>query len=255
MQTTTTTLLQQLNSFKEQRKKALAVLIDPDKVDEYSLSKLLALCNTYPIDFFLVGGSLITTPSIQSVISQIKSQTSKPVILFPGNSLHIEPSADAILFLSLLSGRNPEFLIGQHVVAAPLLKQSQLEVLSTGYLLIESGRPTTVSYMSNTTPIPNNKPDIAACTALAGQYLGMKLIYLDAGSGAEIPVPAKLIKTVRGMIDIPLIVGGGLNTPEKVAQALEAGADIITIGNAFEDKPEFLEEVAKVFEKYNQASI
>jgi len=242
MQTTTTTLLQQLNSFKEQRKKALAVLIDPDKVDEYSLSKLLALCNTYPIDFFLVGGSLITTPSIQSVISQIKSQTSKPVILFPGNSLHIEPSADAILFLSLLSGRNPEFLIGQHVVAAPLLKQSQLEVLSTGYLLIESGRPTTVSYMSNTTPIPNNKPDIAACTAFAG-------------SGAEIPVPAKLIKTVRGMIDIPLIVGGGLNTPEKVAQALEAGADIITIGNAFEDKPEFLEEVAKVFEKYNQASI
>lgn len=253
MQTTTTTLLQQLNSFRQQGKKSLAVLIDPDKVDESSLSKLLALCNISPIDFFLVGGSLITTPSIQSVISQIKSQTSKPAILFPGNSLHIEPSADAILFLSLLSGRNPEFLIGQHVVAAPLLKQSQLEVLSTGYLLIESGRPTTVSYMSNTTPIPNNKPDIAACTALAGQYLGMKLIYLDAGSGAEIPVPAKVIQAVRGMIDIPLIVGGGLNTPEKVAQALEAGADIITIGNAFEDKPEFLEEVAKVFEKYNHA--
>src|SRR6218665_920529 len=202
-------LLDKILQNKQQKKKALAVLLDPDKVEATAFNHFLYNCVENRVDFFFVGGSLITNNIMAEMIETIHSQTNIPVIIFPGNSLHIEPSADGILLLSLISGRNPDYLIGQHVIAAPILKQSGLEILSTGYILVDSGRQTTVSYISNTTPIPHDKPDIAACTAIAGELLGLKLIYLDGGSGAMYPVSPKMIRRVSENIDEPLIVGGG----------------------------------------------
>jgi putative glycerol-1-phosphate prenyltransferase len=245
-------LINKISALKATNKKAIAVLIDPDKVVLEQFTRLLNLSIEHQVDFFFVGGSLITTPNIHEIISQIKKHTSIPVLLFPGNSMHIDTSADGILFLSLISGRNPDFLIGQHVVAAPLLRQSNLEIISTGYMIIESGRPTTVSYISNTTPIPHNKPDIAACTAMAGEMLGMQLMYLDAGSGAQYPVTGEMIKAVRKSVDTPLIVGGGINSGEKAQIAFEAGADIIIIGNGIEKNVDLLTEIAQITTKFNQ---
>jgi phosphoglycerol geranylgeranyltransferase len=240
---------------KQQKKKALAVLLDPDKVETTAFNHFLYNCVENRVDFFFVGGSLITNNVMAEMIEIIHSQTNIPVIIFPGNSLHIEPSADGILLLSLISGRNPDYLIGQHVIAAPILKQSGLEILSTGYILVDSGRQTTVSYISNTTPIPHDKPDIAACTAIAGELLGLKLIYLDGGSGAMYPVSPKMIRRVRENIDAPLIVGGGINSAEKAHDALEAGADIIVIGNAFEKNPTLLPEIAEVIQSFNLTAV
>jgi phosphoglycerol geranylgeranyltransferase len=242
------------NSFqalKDSGSKKLAVLLDPDKVKLASLPTFIDQCVNNQVGYFFVGGSLISRNQTAAIIKIIRECSDIPVIIFPGSNLHIEPSADAILLLSLISGRNPEFLIGQHVVAAPLLKQSGLEILSTGYILIDSGRQTTVSYISNTTPIPADKPEIAACTAMAGEMLGMKLIYLDGGSGALYPVSAKMIEMVKNNIDTPLIVGGGINSAEKAHAALQAGADVIVIGNAFEKKPELLTEIAQVAQQYS----
>lgn len=236
---------------KQLKKKALAVLLDPDKVEATAFNHFLYNCVENRVDFFFVGGSLITNNIMATMIESIHRQTNIPVIIFPGNSLHIEPNADGILLLSLISGRNPDYLIGQHVIAAPILKQSGLEILSTGYILVDSGRQTTVSYISNTTPIPHDKPDIAACTAIAGELLGLKLIYLDGGSGAMYPVSPKMIRRVRENIDAPLIVGGGINSAEKAHEALEAGADIIVIGNAFEKNPTLLPEIAEVIYSFN----
>ena len=204
----------------------------------------------FPVDFFFVGGSLVTEYTHYELIATIRAHTNTPVILFPGNSLHIEPSADGILLLSLISGRNPEFLIGQHVIAAPLLKKSGLEILPTGYMLVDSGTQTTVSYISGTMPLPYNKPSVAACTAMAGEMLGLQLIYLDAGSGARWPVSAAMIRAVREAVDLPIVVGGGINTPERAAAALEAGADLIVVGNSLETNPELLPELVAVVETY-----
>jgi phosphoglycerol geranylgeranyltransferase len=239
---------------KQLQKKSLAVLLDPDKVEMEVFDNFLYTCVENRIDFFLVGGSLITKNIMGEMIEKIRQKTNIPVIIFPGNSLHIEPTADAILLLSLISGRNPDYLIGQHVIAAPLLKQSGLEVLSTGYILVDSGRQTTVSYISNTTPIPHDKPDVAACTAMAGEMLGQKLIYLDGGSGAVYPVSPKMIRKVRENIELPIIVGGGINSTEKATTALEAGADIIVIGNAFEKNPALLPEIAEAVQLFNATS-
>ncbi|MBL7863587.1 MAG: geranylgeranylglyceryl/heptaprenylglyceryl phosphate synthase [Cyclobacteriaceae bacterium] len=234
-------------------KKSIAVLVDPDKVDDSSrLRHLIHLANENCIDFFFVGGSLITTPNMGQVIQSIKEDVSIPVVLFPGSSLQIDPGADAILFLSLISGRNPDFLIGQHVQAAPILKNNNLEVLPTGYVLISSGRTSSVAYISNTTPIPDDKYSLAACTALAGEMLGLRLIYLDAGSGAEKEISAKMISTVRKTISVPLIVGGGINSGKKALQALEAGADMIVIGNALEKDPDLLTEISEEVYEWNQ---
>ncbi|MBA4850238.1 geranylgeranylglyceryl/heptaprenylglyceryl phosphate synthase [Emticicia sp. BO119] len=248
-------LLDKILQNKQQKKKALAVLLDPDKVETTAFKHFLYNCVENRVDFFFVGGSLITNNIMAGMIEIIKSQSNIPVIIFPGNGLHIEPSADGILLLSLISGRNPDYLIGQHVIAAPILKQSGLEILSTGYILIDSGRQTTVSYISNTTPIPHDKPDIAACTAIAGELLGLKLIYLDGGSGAMYPVAPKMIRRVRENIDAPLIVGGGINSAEKAHDALEAGADIIVIGNAFEKNPTLLPEIAEVLQSFNLTTV
>jgi len=168
----------------------------------------------------------------------LKSKTSLPVVLFPGSAMQFAPNADGILFLSLISGRNPDFLIGQHVAVAPTVKQSGVEVIPTGYILIDGGSPTSVQYMSQTMPIPNTKPEIAVATAIAGELLGLKAIYLEAGSGAMVPVPAVLIQAVRKAITIPIIVGGGIRTREQYQSALDAGANLVVVGNGLEANPQ-----------------
>ena len=206
------------------------------------------------VDFFFVGGSLVTTINLSEVVKQIKQNVTIPVILFPGNSMQIDSSADAILFLSLISGRNPELLIGQHVIAAPVIRNTKLEVIPTGYMLINSGRTTSVAYISNTMPIPDDKYSLAACTAMAGEMLGLQAIYIDAGSGAEKEISARMIASVRKAINVPLIVGGGINTSQKAFKALEAGADMIVIGNALEKEPELLIEIADKVYEWNQSA-
>jgi phosphoglycerol geranylgeranyltransferase len=247
-------ILKNLEHRYQQGKKSIAVLVDPDKVDNpSSLDPLIRLANENCVDYFFIGGSLVTTTNMGDVIRHIKESVSIPVVLFPGSSLQIDPLADAILFLSLISGRNPDFLIGQHVIAAPILKNNKIEVMPTGYILINSGRLTSVAYVSNTTPIPEDKYSLAACTALAGEMLGHRLIYLDAGSGAEREINAKMISTVRKTINVPLIVGGGINTSRKAITALEAGADMIVIGNALEKDPNLLTEISDKVYDWNQA--
>jgi len=241
-----------LSTRKLEKRKSFAVLLDPDKVNLSTFPKFLEYAAGHGVDFFFVGGSLITNYAIDKLISAIHEHTDIPAILFPGSSLHIDPSADAILLLSLISGRNAELLIGQHVIAAPLLKRSGIEVLPTGYMLVESGRLTTVSYISGTTPLPRDKPGIVACTALAGEYLGLKHMFLDAGSGAQFPVPGEIIAAVRAAVDTPIIVGGGINSFEKADIALGAGADVIVVGNGIEQNPELLPEIAQCVDTYNR---
>lgn len=229
---------------KQAGEKQFAILFDPDKVDHKKILKTTRLAQKSGVDWFFVGGSLLIQNSLDSCIKVLKENCDIPVVLFPGNTLQMSSKADAILFLSLISGRNAEMLIGMHVIAAPYLKLSSLEVISTGYMLIESGKPTTVSYMSNSAPIPADKNDIAACTAIAGEMLGMKLIFMDAGSGATNPVPEPMIEMVAKSVNIPLVIGGGINTPEKAAGACAAGADIIVIGNAIEKDHELIPKIA-----------
>jgi phosphoglycerol geranylgeranyltransferase len=242
---------QGFNELREQGRKSLAVLIDPDKIDDANtLNKLLHLAEHSKVDFLFIGGSLLVTDKLRQVAKEIKAQTKIPLIIFPGSNMHIIPEADAILFLSLISGRNPELLIGQHVVAAPILKQSNLEILSTGYMLVGDSARTTVSYISHTLPIPTSKPEIAASTALAGEMLGMGLIYLDAGSGAEREVPVAMIEAVKDSISIPLIVGGGIDHAKKAEAAFLAGADVLVLGTALEKDPKFISEVADIRSRF-----
>ena len=248
-------LLDTLADWRLRGRKALAVLLDPDDFVADNLRHLLRLTQQYPVDFFLVGGSLVLTEHQAALIALLKAEAPRvPVILFPSHALHVDPAADAILLLSLISGRNPDFLIGQHVVAAPRLRQSGLQVLPTGYMLVDSGRPTTASYISGTAPLPHDKPSIAAATAMAGEQLGLRLIYLDGGSGAQYPVSAALIRAVRAAVDVPLIVGGGLNTGEKIRAALGAGADLVVVGNHIERNPDFLTEAVAAITDSNQTA-
>lgn len=244
-------LYEGLSKRRTRGQKSLAVLLDPDQLDEAGCRQLLKLSETHPVDYFFVGGSLVLNSQQATLIQLLKSHSSVPVLLFPSHSLHLEGPADGILLLSLISGRNPEFLIGQHVIAAPLLRQSKLQILPTGYMLVDSGRQTTASYMSGTTPLPHDKPGIAACTAMAGEQLGLRLMYLDGGSGALHPVSPAMIEAVRQAVDTPLIVGGGINTPEKAHAALAAGADVIVIGNQIEKDPAFLGEMSQVVRSFN----
>ena len=234
--------------------KSLSVLVDPDVYDSESrLSLLVESLEDCHIDYFFIGGSLLRDPDTGFVVDFLKSHSKIPIVIFPGNGLYINNSADAVLFLSLISGRNPEFLIGQHVSVATSLKRSGIEVIPTGYILVDGGRTTSVSYLSFTTPIPGDKPEIVIATAIAGELLGMKLIYLEAGSGAIHPVHEKVIKQVRKSIGLPLIVGGGINTVEKAINALEAGADMIVVGNKIEQHPEFIKDVSSILKKYNES--
>jgi len=234
-------IIRQLKNLRTLGEKALAVLLDPDKLkNPIELRSLLSLINNSKVDFILVGGSLLVEDNFHACLKEIKKSTILPVILFPGSPTQISSEADAILFLSLISGRNPELLIGQHVVAAPLLSKMDIEILPTGYMLVDCGKPTTASYISQTLPIPWNKPEIAAATAMAGQMLGLKCMYLDGGSGAEKPVSVSMIRAVRESTHIPLIVGGGIRNEEQAAAAYAAGADLVVIGTAFEEEPELL---------------
>lgn len=233
-----------LTDRKEQARKSFAVLIDPDKVDSSSLSRLIALAQEAKVDFFLVGGSLVISTYLDECVQFIKKHSPIPVMLFPGSPAQVSPYADALLYLSLISGRNPELLIGQHVVSAPFVRQSGLEIISTGYIVVDGGAPTTVSYISNATPVPADKCEIAMCTAMAGEMLGMKLIYMDAGSGARKPITERMIEKVASSISIPLVVGGGITDPEKAYLNGKAGADVIVVGNAIEKDPGLIIEMA-----------
>ncbi|MBL0191363.1 MAG: geranylgeranylglyceryl/heptaprenylglyceryl phosphate synthase [Saprospiraceae bacterium] len=226
------------------QQKRFVVLLDPDKIRLQNLDKIIKLANETKVDYFFIGGSLVVNDVLDSLLMDIKKECNIPLILFPGNSSQLSYKADGLLFLSLISGRNADLLIGKHVVSAPFLKISPLEILSTGYMLIDGGVPTTVSYISNTYPIPSNKEDIAVCTAIAGEMLGLKLIFMDAGSGAEKPVSTQMIESVKGAIQIPLIVGGGIKTAEKVRANIEAGADIIVVGDAIEKDPQLIRDMA-----------
>ncbi|MEI6946998.1 geranylgeranylglyceryl/heptaprenylglyceryl phosphate synthase [Paraflavisolibacter sp. H34] len=237
-------VFQSLVEKKKSGHKSFAVLIDPDKVSAPSLSELVNLACEVRADYIFVGGSLVVSGDLDECVLHIKRQCDIPVILFPGSPSQITRYADALLYLSLISGRNPELLIGQHVISAPMVKRSGLEVIPTGYMIVDGGAPTTVSYISNASPIPADKADIALCTAMAGEMLGKKLIYMDAGSGAKKPIPEEMIAAVAKNISVPLIVGGGIRDAEKAYLNCKAGADVIVVGNAIEKDPLLIREIA-----------
>ena len=239
----------QIIESKKKGRKLFSILIDPDKQTEESLLQIIKKSKSSNVDLFLIGGSLLTNNSLDSCISIIKQNCKIPVVLFPGNAMQVNNKADGILFLSLISGRNAEMLIGNHVITAPILKESDIEVLSTGYMLIDSGKATSVSYMSNTTPIPYDKDDIAVCTAIAGEMLGLKMIYLDGGSGAINTVSEKMITSVAKNINVPLIIGGGINSAKQAKEKCRAGADIIVVGNAIEKDSALIKEIANTIHK------
>ena len=228
-------IYQSLLSTSKTKGAAYFILIDPDKIDEKNLPAFVEQATVSGIDAFLVGGSLIVDDSFEKCIKTIKQHTKLPVVIFPGGVMQISPSADAILFLSLLSGRNPEYLIGNQVLGAPKIKKIGLEAISTAYLLVESGRPTSAEFMSNTRPLPRHKPDIAVAHALAAEMLGFKMIYLEAGSGAQQSVPEEIIGAVAKHCSVPLIVGGGITSPEEASKKVKAGANFIVTGNVLEN--------------------
>ncbi|MEE9372105.1 MAG: geranylgeranylglyceryl/heptaprenylglyceryl phosphate synthase [Saprospiraceae bacterium] len=232
--------------------KSLSVLIDPDGIKSNNLGLITDLVNVHDIDFFLVGGSLLLEDKMDTTIRFLKKNSDKPVVLFPGNEIQLHDAADAILFLSLISGRNAEYLISKHVVAAPKIRTMDIEVVPTGYMLIHGQRQSTASYISATLPIPDDKPEIAAATALAGQYLGHQLLYLEGGSGATRPISNKTIKAVRQAVNVPIIVGGGIKNANQMQDIYISGADIQVIGTAIERKPELLEEFSNVKKHINQ---
>lgn len=235
---------QQFTNLKQSGKHAFAVLVDPDSVTPASIETIAQRCNDAAVDFVFFGGSIMVTAHTDRCIQHFKQASDIPVVLFPGSPSQVSSYADALLYLSLISGRNPDLLIGQHVVSAPAIKASGLEVISTGYMVIDGGVPTTVSYMSHSAPIPANKPDVALCTAWAGELQGKHVIYMDAGSGAEHPISTQMINRVSSNIEIPLILGGGIRSAEKVYENCKAGAQVIVVGNAIEKDPSLVKEMS-----------
>lgn len=238
------TVYPQLQQLKAGGKHAFAVLIDPDSITPDSIKLTAQKCNEAGVDFAFMGGSIMVTAHVDRCIQQFKAESNIPVVLFPGSPSQVSPCADALLYLSLISGRNPDLLIGQHVISAPSIKASGLEVISTGYMVIDGGVPTTVSYMSHSAPIPANKPDVALCTAWAGELQGKHVIYMDAGSGAQYPISTEMIHRVSSNIDIPLIIGGGIRTAEKVYENCRAGAQVVVVGNAIEKDASLIKEMS-----------
>ncbi len=243
-------LLSDIQQCKTQKRKMFAMLIDPDKQSAADLLRLSEKINQ-PCgpDFILVGGSLLFN-NIDVAIETLKQCTDKPIILFPGSAMQISAKADGVLLLSLISGRNPEFLIGQHVQAAPMLAKSGIEVIPTGYMLIGEENYTSVRYISNTMPIPYDKNDIAVATALAGRLLGLQAIYLEAGSGATKSVSSEMVKAVNEAVNLPLIVGGGLCSAAEVQKLLQAGADVVVVGTSIEKNSNLIAEIAKVVKEF-----
>jgi len=245
---------QSLVDKKRKGHKSFAVLIDPDKITPPLLHETISLATEAKVDYFFVGGSLVITDHLDACIQQIKAACSIPVLLFPGSPSQISREADALLYLSLISGRNADYLIGQHVISAPFVKQSGLEIIPTGYMVIDGGAATTVSYISNASPVPADKADIAMCTAMAGEMLGMKLIYMDAGSGAKKAITEDMIGAVAKHIDVPLIVGGGIRDAEKAYLNCRAGADVIVVGNAIEKDASLIGEISSAIHQLQRVS-
>ena len=237
-----TTIYNQIITAKTKNKKLLAILLDPEKLKVDSIFGLIEKINDSPATHVFVGGSSFEGNHLDELIIHLKAKIKLPVLLFPGNPSQISKEADGILFLTLLSGRNPDYLIEHQVNAAPIIKKTTLEVISTGYLLIESGHQTAVERISQTKPLDRNNIEYALQTALAGQFLGTKLIYLEAGSGAKLPVPLEMITTISQNITIPLVVGGGIRSKTEIEKAYQAGADLVVIGTAFENDVNFFDK-------------
>lgn len=227
-------VFENLKATAAKRGGAYFVLIDPDTRKGTDLQDFVREVCDQGADAILVGGSLILDAGFQSAIEQVREQSSLPVIIFPGSVQQLSPRADAVLYLSLISGRNPYYLFGEHIIAAPMIRKLGIEPISTGYMLFESGRTTTAEFMSNTRPLPVGKPEIAMAHALAAQYMGMQTVYLEAGSGADRSVPADLVQAISHYIDIPVIVGGGIRTPDDARSKIEAGASFIVTGNIYD---------------------
>ncbi len=223
-----------LLAVRERRGAAYLALLDPDRLSRSDLVRRAEACADNGVDALLVGSSLLLSRDFDGAVREVKRAVDLPVIIHPGDINQVTPHADALLFLSMISGRNPELLIGQQVKAAPLLKACDLEPIPTGLILVESGAVTTVEFVSNTKPLPRDKPDIAMAHALAAEYLGMRCVYLEGGSGAKMSVPEEMIRAVASYVSLPLIVGGGIRTPEAAAEKVRAGASFVVIGNALE---------------------
>ena len=234
-------IYEQIIEAKKSGQKLLAILLDPDKIVLGNIENLLLKINQSPATHIFVGGSIVQTTILEELIAQLKQKTNLPVVIFPGDPSQISPQADAILFLSLLSGRNPDYLIEYQVQAATILKKMYLEVISTGYILIESGNETAVARVSKTEPLNRDNLDLVLATAQAGEMLGNKLIYLEAGSGAKKAVPLEMIGLISQNIKIPIIVGGGIVDLHGIQKAYNAGADLVVIGTAFENNSHFFE--------------
>lgn len=248
-------LFDKIMESRNKGKKQLAVLIDPDNADLHHLNELVEISIRSDVDYFFVGGSTSFDNKIDAVLELLNTQNIIPVILFPGSQDQIRSNADALLLLSMISGRNPDYLIGHHVKSAEMIFESNIEVIPCGYILIDGGKTTAVNYVSQTKPIDQIDISTARSTALAGQFLGLKVIYLEAGSGAAIPVNDALIKSVSEVLEVPLIVGGGINTVDKAISSLRNGADLIVIGNAFEENPGFVKEISMAIRSVNSLSI
>jgi putative glycerol-1-phosphate prenyltransferase len=231
----------QILKAKAKNQKLLAILIDPDKTHPHQVSILSQKIAHSPATHIFIGGSTFDGNNLDEIVTAFKEKSSLPIVLFPGHPSQISRHADGILFLTLLSGRNPDFLIGHQVDAVPALLQTDLEIMATGYILIESGTATAVARMSQTTPLDRNNPEYVIQTALAGEMLGHKLIYLEAGSGAERSVPVEMITLASQKLTAPLIVGGGIRSRAQIQEAFDAGADIVVIGTAFENDKTFFE--------------
>ena len=249
----TQTIYDNLIAAKKADEKKFVVLIDPDKLRLSNIDTIINISLKSKVDYFFIGGSLVVNNMLDQCLMKIREACDIPMILFPGSSLQISYKADAILFMSLISGRNAELLIGKQVQSAPYIKMSPLEYISTGYMLIDGGIPTTVSYISNTQPIPNNKVDIAMATAMAGEMLGHKMIYMDAGSGAKTPISTDMISAVSGAIDIPLVIGGGISDPQKAFDNVKAGADVVVVGNAIEKDPSLIVDLSAAVHSYQSS--
>jgi phosphoglycerol geranylgeranyltransferase len=232
-------IYQQILTCKTKGVKLLAILLDPDKLVVENLSNLILKINQSPATHIFIGGSSFDGNHLDELIIQLKAQINLPFLLFPGNPSQISKDADGILFLTLLSGRNPDYLIEHQVNAVPIIKKTNLEVISTGYILIESGNETAVERVSQTKPLDRNNHEYALQTAQAGEFIGNKLIYLEAGSGAKLSVPKEMITLVAQNIKVPLIVGGGIRSKQEIENAYNAGADLVVIGTAFENDVNF----------------
>lgn len=247
------TTFERLLAARDKQGAGYLVLIDPDKMTGQQLPAFVRDATEAGVDGFLVGGSLMMTGEFERQLSVIKQNTTVPVVIFPGSLFQVSPAADGILFLVLISGRNPEHLIGNQVLAAPMISKMGLEAVSTGYMLIGTGLITSAEFMSNTKPIPHHKPDIALAHALAAEMMGMRCLYLDAGSGADQPVPDEMIRVITKSCTLPMIVGGGIRQPEDAKKKVAAGASFVVTGTILEKQnhPTFIREFAEAIHSTN----